>query len=335
MRSQELEAWVLAIVDRVEAGHRVEDSRVELKADWPDARRAARRLAGHANAARGETVLWVVGLDEDRGVVPVQQSDFADWYQQVSQEFEGVTPRLQELIVPTQKGPVIALLVETLRAPYVVRNPLYGTQGGSIELEVPWRDGTSVRTARREDLIKMLVPMQTLPILEVLRANVSLSSPPPVERPYRNQVPPVRWAAHFLWEIRLSLYLTPRTNDRVVFPIHKAAFTYRSSADTTDVQFNDIRFSAASIFFGQGSRRDSHTVLTTSSEAIIDGPGILNVSGFFAEIPREVPLGKLTITLSMTPAGGDQPLAAVLTLVEAETRGADHKRWALFGTEPV
>jgi hypothetical protein len=34
MRSEHLEAWVLSIVDDVIAGRRVEDSRVELKADW-------------------------------------------------------------------------------------------------------------------------------------------------------------------------------------------------------------------------------------------------------------------------------------------------------------
>jgi hypothetical protein len=35
MRTEELEVWVLSIVDAVGAGRRVEDSRVELKADWP------------------------------------------------------------------------------------------------------------------------------------------------------------------------------------------------------------------------------------------------------------------------------------------------------------
>jgi hypothetical protein len=54
MRRAELEAWVLEVLERVEQGKPVEDSRVELKREWPDPERAARRIAGHANAARGE-----------------------------------------------------------------------------------------------------------------------------------------------------------------------------------------------------------------------------------------------------------------------------------------
>jgi hypothetical protein len=45
----------------------IEDDRVELKADWPDAEKAARRVAGHANASGGGSVLWIIGLDEQRG----------------------------------------------------------------------------------------------------------------------------------------------------------------------------------------------------------------------------------------------------------------------------
>ena len=41
-----------------------EDARVELKADWIDESKMARRLAGHANAANGEHVLWLFGVDE-------------------------------------------------------------------------------------------------------------------------------------------------------------------------------------------------------------------------------------------------------------------------------
>ena len=41
MRLHEIEAWVLSIVDRVAKGQPVEDTRVELKAKWPDPEWAA------------------------------------------------------------------------------------------------------------------------------------------------------------------------------------------------------------------------------------------------------------------------------------------------------
>src|SRR5271155_3156392 len=113
MRPQQIEAWVLAILDRVNRGQRVEDSRVELKADWPDPAKAARRIAGHANASGGEAVLWVIGLDEDYGVVSVTETDLAQWRSRIAAEFDGIEPAMTDLIVPTSGGKLWALLFDT------------------------------------------------------------------------------------------------------------------------------------------------------------------------------------------------------------------------------
>jgi hypothetical protein len=84
MRPEQIEAWVLRLVDLVADGKNVEDSRVELKRDWPaDPNKVARRLAGHANACGSDVVLWVIGLDETQGVVPITPTDTADWIAQV------------------------------------------------------------------------------------------------------------------------------------------------------------------------------------------------------------------------------------------------------------
>lgn len=59
----EVEAFVLDLVNRIRDGEPVEDSRLELKRQYPDLGNKkkihghARRLAGLANAARGENVL--------------------------------------------------------------------------------------------------------------------------------------------------------------------------------------------------------------------------------------------------------------------------------------
>ena len=63
MRRHEIEDWALRIIEQVESGQPNEDYRVELKAQWPDTREAARRIAGHANAAHGEPILWLIGVD--------------------------------------------------------------------------------------------------------------------------------------------------------------------------------------------------------------------------------------------------------------------------------
>jgi hypothetical protein len=41
MRHRDIEAWVMRVVDSVKAGAYREDSTVELKKDWRDAKKAA------------------------------------------------------------------------------------------------------------------------------------------------------------------------------------------------------------------------------------------------------------------------------------------------------
>jgi hypothetical protein len=171
MKNEQLEAWVLSILDQVAAGRVVEDSRVELKADWKAPKTAARRIAGHANAAGSDQILWIVGVDEKKGVVPVGPSDVATWLPQVVAEFEGLAPSLQELVVPTPLDPVVALLFDASRRPFVVKNAAFGqTGGGPVSLEVPWRRGTTVQSARRDELLRILIPRQPLPDIELLEA---------------------------------------------------------------------------------------------------------------------------------------------------------------------
>lgn len=57
MRKQELEFKILECVESVQKGNLVEDQTTELKAVFPETeRKAARQLAGHANAARSEEI---------------------------------------------------------------------------------------------------------------------------------------------------------------------------------------------------------------------------------------------------------------------------------------
>jgi hypothetical protein len=128
MTPLQIEAWALRLIDRVEKQQNVEDVLVELKREWPDdPNKAAHRLGGHANAARGEPVLWLIGVDEKAGkVVSAPLSEFANWYPAVEKEFDGIAPRCIPLNIPHKDGTVVALLVETDRSPYVVRNAAHG-----------------------------------------------------------------------------------------------------------------------------------------------------------------------------------------------------------------
>ena len=97
-----------------------------------------------------------------------QANELATWFTQVEAEVDGLSPVHTDLNVPTTGQTVVAMLFETERAPFVVKNPAYGqTGGGPVELEVPWRDGTRVRSARRSEMVRLLSPLAESPKMKV------------------------------------------------------------------------------------------------------------------------------------------------------------------------
>src|SRR4051812_36862267 len=95
MKPSQLELWSRKVVASVLDGNTVEDSRVELKTNWISPDKAAERLAAHANAARGECILWIFGIDENnRALKPIDPNEKGDWYRAVEGMFDGFAPRL-------------------------------------------------------------------------------------------------------------------------------------------------------------------------------------------------------------------------------------------------
>src|ERR1051325_6941356 len=109
MRAIEIEAWGLRVLRALRNRSFVEDSVVELKADWPDPRKAARQVGGHANAARGEPILWLVGADEKRGVVGANYDELSSWYSRLKAEFDGIAPSLDNINILLDDATVAAL----------------------------------------------------------------------------------------------------------------------------------------------------------------------------------------------------------------------------------
>ncbi|MBI2845610.1 MAG: ATP-binding protein [Chloroflexi bacterium] len=256
MRPHQIENWVLSVIDRLEAGHPIEDSRVELKSKWTPPEKAARQIAGHANAVRGELILWIIGIDEDKGLVGAQFEELSEWIAQVNAQFDQLHPPMMSYNVPVKDKTVVALVFETDRAPFVVKNPAHGKpEGGPVELEVPWREGTAVRSARREELLRILSPLQSLPKLEVLGATLMAwrAIPPITSSPFE-----------FTWALDLDLYIEGTKND-VIIPFHrcKASFEVPGSIGVTE----SGRVSLDS--------RSPVTIETTYHEALISGPGML------------------------------------------------------------
>lgn len=161
MTPTELEQWSRRVVAAALGGHSVEDSIVELKANWPSADKAAEQLAGHANAAHGEHILWIVGVDENnRKLSSIDPAEKGDWYQSIQKCFDGFAPRLEiDINFEVNDSALASLYFDTRHeAPFVIKS----TTGGYPQYIVPWRTGTSKRAASRSQLLSILVPQRTL-----------------------------------------------------------------------------------------------------------------------------------------------------------------------------
>ncbi|HBB94180.1 MAG TPA: hypothetical protein DC054_02205 [Blastocatellia bacterium] len=159
MTHQEVEIWAREIVEAVLSNQPVEDARVELKSIWLDPRKTADRLAGHANAARGRPILWLIGVDEkNRTITGVDPVELGGWYKSVNSCFDGFAPRLSiDSNIRLESSTIVALYFETHQgAPFVVK----GAKGGYPEFIVPWREGTELRAASRAQLLTILVPIR-------------------------------------------------------------------------------------------------------------------------------------------------------------------------------
>ena len=299
MRPVEIENWALRIIEMVEKGQPNEDARVELKADWIDPRKAARRLAGHANASRGDAILWLIGVDQENGVKGAIHSELSNWYLQVVAEFDGVAPTMTDVNVPHNGVTVAALYFETDRAPYVVKNPQYGAaNGSSIALEVPWRDGTRVRTAKREDLIRLLVPVLSTPDVEILSGELTVTK-----------------TDDYHWHLAMGLYIIPHNMALHVIPRHKCEGHMYLTAGKLSIVLSDITLvplytTMGRLGGGRGLRSDSHTIYSTQSELIVEGPGRINLSAiaFTGFLPEHLEGSTVDVHIKLLPVHANRPI---------------------------
>jgi hypothetical protein len=287
MNTREIESWALRVIDRVEAHQPNEDSKVELKSDWPtDYSKAARRIAGHANAARGEPILWLIGVDETVGVQGANYGEFADWYNRIKSQFEGsFAPPVIDLNIPYKGKTIVALLFETERSPFVVKNPAHGSPGGGpVSLEVPWREATAIRSATRADLIRLLAPLQDVPGCESLGGRLLANT---------TEVP-----GNLYWFLELWLYLYPKSNERIVIPEHRCEVTFEVPGCAPKTHFLEVDFYVYP--------RSNMTEVNSGVQVEGAGPLAIHARRTTSLYPQSTADAQITATL--LPAGAERPI---------------------------
>ncbi len=166
---------MLGAIDALRSGRVPEDDRIEFKRDWPGPDKA-RQLAGAANQANGDHLIYVIGIDERTGIAYAPTgTDPATWWNQVESAFDEVAPDLvRHLNIQVSDGEhVTALLFRTDRSPYVVKV----SKGGATEREVPIRSGTRTRSAHRHELVRLLYPAVALPQIYAVSGSLTLGPP--------------------------------------------------------------------------------------------------------------------------------------------------------------
>lgn len=277
MRPSEIENWTLKIIDQLKAKERIEESRVEVKTIWIDPKEAARKLAGHANAARGDDILWIIGVDEkNSSVVGVKSEELAVWWERVRSEFDGIAPSMVDVNVLVDGTTVVALLFETDRAPFVVKNPSYGKEKDQIKFEVPWREGTSTRTASRNDLIQLLVPISHSPRVEVIGGELTCSV-------HRSNNALLRWNL-----VALKLYVEPVTRNEINFAFHRCEVSIQIPNISEKIILANIRIkppyvpdssAPPNLSYYTPMKPDTINSAHTESEIFFQGPGRGDLSG--------------------------------------------------------
>lgn len=278
MRLSEIENWTLKVIEQLKARERIEESRVEVKTIWIDPQEAARTIAGQANAAKGESILWIIGVDERNfNVVGAKKEELAVWWEQVKSGFDGIHPTMNDINVPIDGVTVVSLLFETDRAPFVIKNPIFGKEKDKIKFEVPWREGTSTRTAGRADLLRLLVPILHKPDIEVLGGELTCSK--------NGENGELSWNL-----VALQLYVEPATGEEIDFVFHRCEVSFEILGVVERTIFPSIRIAPPYVHDSRGTRSsnswfdipmkpDSVTSAHTGSEMIFQGPGRGDLNG--------------------------------------------------------
>ena len=243
-RQQRAEAVVVATLERFKRKQSNEDVLVECKREWPppgDEQKEyefIRQIAAHANAAGGDDIFWLIGVHSaDEGVAGSKDNELANWRRRYESYFQaGVWPDISHINVLAENGEnVVVLIIDTKRAPYVVRNPQFGKQlqdakkpAGQnkvwmpIEWEVPYRVLESTGSATRHDLYRLLTPLAAFPECEVISCDLheELENVPAARRPDGSLGQPYKT----MRRLRIKILVCSMTG-RIYLPWHRSSVT--------------------------------------------------------------------------------------------------------------
>lgn len=302
MRTHEIIAWALRAIEQAKAGQPYEDSHVEFKSVWIEPRDAARHIAGHANAARGEPILWLMGVTPTGEVPGVPAIELANWYPQVKSHFDDVAPELIDVNIPVDDVTVVALLWNTEPAPFVFK-----TGRGDTPREVLYRHGTRNDVATRSQLIRILSPLARQPQLEIISCSLDITRAR--QQGSHNTI--------LVFKINARAFIHQAVEQQSVIARHRCEVSI--VAGDQDYTLRRPMFRQLAPTFGTMS-----TTLTTTgaSEFEIQGDSSITVPATVQVPPDQ----QLTVSISFKLMGFDLSARVQFTVHEMERR-ANSAHW--------
>ena len=330
MLPTDVEAWALLVVDRVRSGEPVDDDRVGLIVDWPEPAAGARLLAGHANAARMAPILWLVGVDEEKGKVgTASDRDAAGWVSQVMARFDEGPPEVVHgplEVAAGRSATVTAFAFDASRPPYVVATS-GGGGDGDVEREVPWRDADGTRSARHSDLVRMLHPLVRRPTFEVLSGSLDVS--PVVEDPEIGE-------SHATCRSQVELYVESPVGEAVVIPEHRSSAVLtvgrRDPVTMARVSLVPVAATDAGLFPVAQDTSRLDTVTAGEHQLILRGPGRVELQCEAQAPPslRRSPAPKTAeLRVEVCPIADEPPTTLALRFEDPVEEESGSWRWHL------
>lgn len=312
------ESEVLRVAELAKSGQPVEDSTWELKRQWPEARiRTARQIAAHCNAACGSNAAWIVGIDDAGEVFDTDSSDFAEWWPQICAHFEGNAPKLiRDCRLRVDGSHIVGLLFDTSQFPYVVRHESRDSWPSTL-LEIPWREATSVRSATREDLIRLFGSRQHHVEVSVIKMELWISGAGEVVRG------PLSGQLGQEWWLNATCFAATDGSAPLILPHHKS--NAKVLSDVHDISLADLKCDGY-YSHREASKMTSCNVSTTEVSLPSTGGFSLTFRGIGLQ-SFSVMGTTLKIELSLCPVGQAEPVVSTTTLQPDRRFKTARGRW--------
>lgn len=286
-----LEAWTAGLISRARSQGPLEDAFLELKATWSEPKRAARQLAGHANASSEDRIRWLVGVSETGEIRGAPRTELSNWWAQVRIHFDGPAPRLSERIVQLPDAPPLMVLdFDITHKPYVFKPEPRGSAR-----EIPWREGTGTRPATRDEVLSLFIQRTELPNAVLLNAVLTASK-----------------SQHELhWNLHADLYVEADPSTTLVIPEQRCRGEIMCDELRITVPLEHFSFHMP---FG-----DTHQVQALPNQVAYRAPGATNLlASGMSGLPMgtaDRPTEDVVVRLELWAARAETPFLFQETLV--------------------